>query len=111
MEKEKSLSLFSADTLDSIAMAEVMGGIIRRNEKCNGCTTIKGICPVTTTKGTCPVSTEVETHVAACGGGTVDVDGKCGGAFAVACSGSGTPKLTPGQPGLCLTPCPILVLP
>ena len=26
MEKEKSLSLFSEDTLDSIAMAEVMGG-------------------------------------------------------------------------------------
>ena len=28
MEKEKSLSLFSADTLNSIAMAEIMGGII-----------------------------------------------------------------------------------
>ena len=34
MEKEKNLSLFSEDTLDSIAMAEIVGG--RVTYHCNG---------------------------------------------------------------------------
>lgn len=49
-EKKKSLSLFSADTLDSLAMAEVFGGA----DNCNGGNCVKQCaCSTTNTKAGC----------------------------------------------------------
>ena len=112
MEKEKSLSLFSEDTLDSIAMAEIMGGCT--NTFCDGAfcancaNCVKGCGGGS---GTQEVQTETQTETQP---GTSKSAFICVGSenrfyIATVCRGSGTPANS--APALGIGTGPILTLP